>query len=84
MAAYWVGFDGKWQERFDYLDDAEEWAEAVALTDRLVWVAQRRMVRGPRLLSIHPAERSEEGKVLWKVRAKIFGPSNFAPYGGGF
>ena len=83
MAAFWVGFDGKWQHRFDDFEDAEDWAREVAETGRLVWVVRRRPLREPSLLTIYPSERAEEGRRLWRDRAKVFGPSNMAPYAGG-
>jgi hypothetical protein len=42
MATYIVGFDGKWQEKFDDREDAVDWAQDVAATGRTVEVAQRR------------------------------------------
>ena len=42
MASFIVGFDGKWQEKFDFEDDAVHWAREVAATGRTVEVARRR------------------------------------------
>ena len=42
MAAFIVGFDGKWQEKFDLKDEAVEWAREVAATGRTVEVIRRR------------------------------------------
>ena len=42
MATFIVGFDGKWQEKFDDRDDAVAWAEEVAATGRTVEVVRRR------------------------------------------
>lgn len=43
MATFIVGFDGKWQEKFDDEDDAVSWAEEVAETGRTVEVVRRRL-----------------------------------------
>ncbi len=43
MTSFIVGFDGKWQEKFDFEDDAVEWAREVAATGRTVEVARRRL-----------------------------------------
>ena len=42
MASFIVGFDGKWQEKFDDETDAIAWAREVAATGRTVEVARRR------------------------------------------
>jgi hypothetical protein len=42
MASFIVGFDGKWQEKFDDEGEAVSWAREVAATGRTVEVAQRR------------------------------------------
>ena len=42
MASFIVGFDGKWQEKFDKRDMAVAWAEEVAATGRTVEVIRRR------------------------------------------
>jgi hypothetical protein len=42
MGSFIVGFDGKWQEKFDDLDEAVTWAEEVAATGRTVEVIRRR------------------------------------------
>jgi hypothetical protein len=43
MTTFIVGFDGKWQEKFDNRDDAVAWAEEVAATGRTVEVVRRRL-----------------------------------------
>ena len=42
MATFIVGFDGKWQEKFEDEDDAVTWAREVAATGRTVEVVKRR------------------------------------------
>jgi hypothetical protein len=42
VTTFLVGFDGKWQEKFDDLDEAASWAEEVASTGRTVEVVRRR------------------------------------------
>lgn len=42
MTAFIVGFDGKWQEKFDDEEEAVEWAREVAETGRTVEVIKRR------------------------------------------
>ena len=54
MGKYSVLFDGKWQERFDDFEEALEWAQAVADTGRLVFVARTHILLPPRLLKILP------------------------------
>jgi hypothetical protein len=65
MPTYRVAFDGAWQGRFAALAEAIEWADAVAETDRIVFVA-----KGPfrRLVATLPESRAEEGRRLWDAR----------------
>jgi hypothetical protein len=42
MTTFIVGFDGKWQEKFEDRDDAIQWAREVATTGRTVEVISRR------------------------------------------
>jgi hypothetical protein len=42
MATFFVGFDGKWREKFSDKDEAIAWAEEVAATGRTVEVLRRR------------------------------------------
>lgn len=42
MTGFIVGFDGKWQEKFDFKEEAVEWAREVAATGRTVEVITRR------------------------------------------
>lgn len=42
MATFIVGFDGKWQEKFNDRGEAVAWAEEVAATGRTVEVIRRR------------------------------------------
>jgi hypothetical protein len=41
MSRFRVAFDGEWQEDFDTLAEAEEWAREVSLTGRKTWVIER-------------------------------------------
>ena len=65
---YRVCFDGKWQERFDDLDEALDWAREVAGTGRLVQVVEQRVVRPMKLLKVFPEDRTAEGERLWQAR----------------
>jgi len=68
MPTYRVAFDGKWQETFDFEDEAMEWAREVGETGRLVWVIEKRRLRRSRLSAVFPAERADEGRLLWDNR----------------
>ena len=65
---YKVCFDGKWQGKFDDLDDALDWGREVGETGRLVHVAERRIVRAPKLIAVFPEDQLEEGRRIWKTR----------------
>src|SRR5512144_2928235 len=41
-AKFCVAFDGQWQEDFDTLSEAVQWAQEVSATGRMTWVAERR------------------------------------------
>lgn len=66
MAKYIVGFDGKWQERFDDPDEAIEWAEEVAGTGRTVEVVVRRFGFHSFLTGFPESERDALA-ARWKI-----------------
>ena len=65
MSRFRVAFDGEWQEDFDTLDEAVEWAQEVSQTGRLTFVAKRRRLFSWRLLAAFPEDRAEEATKLW-------------------
>jgi hypothetical protein len=70
---YGVCFDGKWQGKFDDLDDAIDYAREAAETDRLSHVVRFRWVRSPVLIMVVPEDRAEEGQRLWDFRTYASG-----------
>ena len=78
MATYIVGFDGKWQEKFDDREDAVDWAQDVAATGRTVEVVQRRFG----LYSFVTAFPESESACLEKRRGGYFA-FDFLMFGGG-
>ena len=68
MAVFRVSFDGKWQEDFDNLRDAVEWAEEVSETGRMTWVVEFRLAGlSKRLRATFPEERREEAEERWRI-----------------
>jgi hypothetical protein len=65
MAIYIVGFDGKWQERFDEPEEAISWAREVAATGRVVEVVRRRFGLHSFLTGFPDSER-EALAARWK------------------
>jgi hypothetical protein len=65
MSTFRVAFDGKWQEDFDTLADAVEWAQEVALTGRMTYVIERRRLFS-RFRAAFPEERADELRKHWK------------------
>jgi hypothetical protein len=74
MAKFMVSFDGKWQEDFDALDQAIEWADEVAATGRMVWVVERRFLRRDRLRATFPKERREIAEAAWDAVVTTYPP----------
>jgi hypothetical protein len=72
MATFRVAFDGEWQEDFDTLAEAAEWAQEVSRTGRMTWVVERRRLslRQLRLRAVFPEERAEEAREAWKQSAR--------------
>src|SRR5262245_54863517 len=66
MPRYRVSFDGKRQETFDTLDEATTWAQEVSETGRMVWVTEKRRLRGARLCAVFPDERAEEATAIYE------------------
>ncbi|MGC1801991.1 MAG: hypothetical protein WA701_16530 [Solirubrobacterales bacterium] len=71
MAKFLVGFDGKWHEKFDSLDEAVEWAQEVSETGREVWVAERSWFGRGRLRAVFPEERRKMAEAVWDAQISI-------------
>ncbi len=67
MATYEVGFDGRWQEAFDNLDEAVQWAQEVAETGRVVDVVQRRRFLLRKFVTAFPESELAARKAAWSV-----------------
>jgi hypothetical protein len=65
VAKYLVGFDGKWQERFDDRDEACEWAREVADTGRVVDVVLKRRLLPPRFVTAFPESERAAREAAW-------------------
>jgi hypothetical protein len=65
MARFRVAFDGRWQEDFDTLPEAEEWAQEVSATGRTTYVIEHRRLSNHFRLAF-PEERADEAKRAWK------------------
>lgn len=65
MGKWYVSFDGKWQGSFQDLDEAAEWAREVAATGRTVDVAQRRLLRGWKLVEVFPESERAGREAAW-------------------
>jgi hypothetical protein len=76
-----VAFDGHWQEEFDTLADAVEWAQEVSQTGRTTWVVERRPF-SLRFQAAFPMEHADEAKKEWKRRNNW--RSVIASFGAGF
>jgi hypothetical protein len=76
MARYTVGFDGRWQESFDDLDEASTWAQEVATTGRTVEVIGRRFGFA-RFITAFPESEREALAARWR-RPGLFGTGLFA------
>jgi hypothetical protein len=65
-ARFRVAYDGSWQEEFESLPEAVEYAQEVGSTGRLTLVIEWRGVfRGHRFRAAFPEERAQEGKEAW-------------------
>jgi uncharacterized membrane protein YgcG len=65
MRKWFVSFDGKWQGSFHDFDEAVEWAEEVAATGRTVDVAERRWLRGWKLVTAFPESARAGREAAW-------------------
>lgn len=82
MATFIVGFDGKWQEKFEGKDEAIEWAREVAATGRIVEVITRRFGFCSFLTGFPDSERAAL-KARWRRPVGLFiGASAGGVYGG--
>jgi hypothetical protein len=68
-AKFCVAFDSQWQEDFDTLSEAVQWAQEVSSTGRMTWVAERRPFFRVRLRAVFPESRAQEGKKAWRREA---------------
>ena len=68
MSRFRVAFDGEWQENFDTLGEAVEWAQEVSATGRTTWVVERRLI-GDRLRATFPEQNHEDAEKAWRVAA---------------
>ena len=85
MATYIVGFDGKWQERFDDLGEATGWAEEVAATGRVVEVVVRRFGFHKFVTGFPESERealAARWKLPWLSSGIFFGGDGAAGHHG--
>jgi hypothetical protein len=64
---YRVAFDGKWQGKFDTLEEAVEYAEIRGQRheDDIVYVVKSSLLR-KQLVTVYPESRLEEARKLWK------------------
>lgn len=61
-----MAYDGSWQEEFETLTEALEWAREVSKTGRLTYVIEwRGFVRGHRFRAGFPEERAHEAEQAW-------------------
>jgi hypothetical protein len=65
MAIFRVGFDGKWQEKFDDRNEAITWAREVAATGRTVEVVKRRFGFHS-FLAGFPESEKDELRARWR------------------
>jgi hypothetical protein len=84
MTIFRVGFDGKWQEKFEDKEEAIAWAQEVAATGRTVEVVKRRFGFHS-FLAGFPESQKEKLRSRWRQPVGLFigaGADSF--YGGGF
>lgn len=68
MARYEVGFDGRWQETFEDLDEAIAWAREVAETGRTVDViCKRRFPPSRTFITAFPESEYAVRKAAWSM-----------------
>jgi hypothetical protein len=66
---YKVSFDGKWQAKFDDLEQALDWGREVGETGRMVHVVEQRLIRFPKLIAVFPEDQAEFGRRTWRLRS---------------
>jgi hypothetical protein len=68
MPRYEVGFDGRWQETFDDVNEAITWAQEVAATGRTVDVIRKRRLLGSRtFVTAFPESEYAARKAAWSM-----------------
>lgn len=67
MGKWYVGFERRWQESFDDLDEAVEWAKEVAETGRTVDVAKRYFLIGKKFVTAFPESQRESREAHWRA-----------------
>jgi hypothetical protein len=84
MASFIVGFDSRWQGKFDDRDEAIAWAREVAATGRTVEVVKRRFGFCS-FLAGFPESEKDKLRARWRRPVGLFiGAGADAVYGGGF
>jgi hypothetical protein len=73
VPTYKVSFEGKWQAKFDDLEQALDWGREVGDTGRMVHVVKRRVIRFPKLIAVFPEDQADEGRRLWRARGAGWG-----------
>jgi hypothetical protein len=82
MATFIVGFDNKWQGKFDDETEAIDWAREVAATGRTVEVITRRF-GFCKFLTAFPESKRAALRARWKRPVGLFiGASATGVYGG--
>ena len=65
MTKFEVGFDGEWQEEFDDLDEAIQWAREVAETGRTVDVIESPYLGLRRFVTAFPESELAQRQAHW-------------------
>lgn len=79
MAWFEVGFDGRWQEKFDTLEEATEWAKEVAATGRVVDVVRKRRFLSREFVTAFPESEHDRRKMAYSIAQAV----GLMGYGGG-
>jgi hypothetical protein len=72
MAKWHVAFDGRWQESFNDLDAAIEWAKEVSATGRTVDVAQRYFLIGRKFVTAFPESERAAREAYWAAASRLW------------
>jgi hypothetical protein len=78
VTTYRVGFDGRWQDTFDYEDEAVEWAKEVADADRVVFVVEQRLLRS-KLIAVFPESEAATWRDVWNKMGRSDWAGNVIP-----